>query len=107
VLRKGGEVDRLPSTGIPLGLDSHAEFVTPPSSRLATGDLLLLLTDGIVEAMSSDGELFGTARTLEACYGHARSTLETILRDLLKLADDFSCGRVNDDRTVVLARVQP
>ena len=38
--------------------------------RLELGDTLFLMTDGVLEAMTTDGELFGRAR------------LEAVLRDL-------------------------
>jgi hypothetical protein len=48
--------------GLPLGLDPHAiypesQFQIPPGARLT------LLTDGVVEARSKSGELFGFERT--------------------------------------------
>lgn len=100
----GGTKAKMPSNGIPLGLDPRTEFITPPPIRLAAGDLLLVLTDGVVEAMSPAGDLFGTDRMFAALRGHAAAPLEDVLRTLLACADEFCQGRITDDRTVVLAR---
>jgi Stage II sporulation protein E (SpoIIE) len=49
-------------TGLPLGVTPEAEY--PESTHaLAAGDRLTLLSDGVVEAQSATGELFGFDRT--------------------------------------------
>jgi serine phosphatase RsbU (regulator of sigma subunit) len=64
LLRAGGGLERLESTGRPLGLLPGAGF----EQRCLTvkrGDSLFLFTDGLVEAEDESGEPFGTDR-LEA-----------------------------------------
>lgn len=105
VFSADGEVKaKLPSTGLPLGLDPQAEYPTPPAVRLDPGDLLLLLTDGVMEAISPAGELFGIARVLDAARGHAGMTPQNLLVALLARVDEFNGGRVTDDQTVVLLK---
>ena len=48
--------------GLPLGISAN-ETYAETQSRLDPGDALTLLTDGVVEAQSSTGELFGFDRT--------------------------------------------
>lgn len=59
--QNGVEIDC--GASLPLGLTTDAEF-NEVTIRLSPGDKLTLLTDGIVEARSSGGELFGFERTL-------------------------------------------
>lgn len=100
-----GEVKaKLPSTGLPLGLDPQADYPTPPAIRLDPGDLLLLLTDGVIEAISPAGELFGIDRVLDAARGHAGTTPQNLLVALLARVDEFDGGRVTDDQTVLLLK---
>jgi len=47
--------------GLPLGLDSTAAYAES-TFQLAPDDRLTLLTDGVVEARTADGELFGFER---------------------------------------------
>jgi hypothetical protein len=54
-------VERLPATGIALGVVSPAEF-EERDCALRTGDRLLLYTDGVVEAMNGRDEQFGEER---------------------------------------------
>ena len=50
------------SGSLPLGIAAHAEFESA-TLQLAPGDRLVLLSDGVVEAQSRTGELFGFERT--------------------------------------------
>src|SRR5581483_7771860 len=55
---------QLQSTGMPLGIVPDGEFEATPPARLEAGDLLLLLTDGVVEAHDEAENLFGVDRIL-------------------------------------------
>lgn len=48
--------------GLPLGIISGIEYAETVV-ELAAGDVILMLTDGVVEAQSASGELFGFDRT--------------------------------------------
>jgi hypothetical protein len=50
--------------GLPLGVDPAVEY-RECSTQLAPGDALTFLSDGVVEAQSPSGELFGFERTRE------------------------------------------
>jgi hypothetical protein len=56
-----GEEVKLAS-GLPLGVTAHEDYAET-GIHLAPGDLLTLLSDGVVEARSATGELFGFERT--------------------------------------------
>jgi phosphoserine phosphatase RsbU/P len=58
--RNGEEVPL--DSGLPLGITAHPEY-SETTQRLAPGDTLTFLTDGVVEAQSPTGELFGFDRT--------------------------------------------
>jgi hypothetical protein len=49
-------------SGLPLGMTAGAEY-TQSTVRLAAGDTLTFLSDGVVEAQAASGELFGFDRT--------------------------------------------
>ena len=73
---------------------------------LQRGDLLLLFTDGITEAMNADSDLFGEERlaTLVGEHGHlpAEELRERILREI----DAFVAGAPqHDDMTMILLKV--
>lgn len=58
--RNGQEVTV--DSGLPLGVTADAEY-TGTTLQLASGDTLTLMSDGVVEAQSATGELFGFDRT--------------------------------------------
>jgi hypothetical protein len=51
--------------GLPLGIDKNTQYSTT-TLHLAPGHSLTLMTDGVVEARNSSGELFGFERTRAA-----------------------------------------
>jgi serine phosphatase RsbU (regulator of sigma subunit) len=79
------------------------EEVTLP---LGPGDLFMLYTDGLSEAMNLQGECFGDARLAELVGAHADlpedELRERILRELGAFAGDAA---QHDDMTMVLLRV--
>ena len=65
VLDKSGNLkSELASTAFLLGVLPDAEFIPKDYGVLEPGDLLLLLTDGVLEAPSPDGIPFGVDRAL-------------------------------------------
>ena len=72
--RDGRELELPP--GLPLGViaDSHYEQAT---FQLNRGDRLVFLSDGVVEATNSDGELFGFERTQQVSHEPARYIAQT------------------------------
>ena len=64
VLRTGGGLERMPATGLPVGLLSGRGY-TEQELQLAAGDQLFFYTDGCVEMEDERGEMFGVDR-LEA-----------------------------------------
>jgi serine phosphatase RsbU (regulator of sigma subunit) len=90
--RNGEELDC--GASLPLGLTKDADY-REARIRLFPGDKLTLLTDGVVEARNSNGELFGFERTL-AISGQSA---QHIARTALAFGQD-------DDITVLTIRFQ-
>ena len=109
VLDAAGRVKaRLESDSLPLGICADTSFVTGRPVTLEPGDLLLLLTDGILEAQSGGGggAQFGIERTLEFVRTHRRQPAAEIIRLLYDAVVEFSeCHKVTDDLTAVIVKV--
>ncbi len=60
VIRAGG-VEAIDADGLPIGMFRHSRF-SPRTVRLAPGDMLLLYTDGLLEAVDHEGAEYGAAR---------------------------------------------
>lgn len=99
-----GTVERLPPTGMALGLGPRAVY----SSRtvmLCPGDLLVVYSDGISEAESPSGTPFDDAGVEEAVTQHAADSAQVVCRALMARVDShIADARVCDDLTVLALR---
>lgn len=104
--REGNLKAVLKRTGRALGRQGAIPFAAGPELVLDSGDLVLLLTDGIDEAMRADGECFGIERALEILRQNQARPLTELVTLLCQSARDFTAPEPqNDDLTVVLLRV--
>lgn len=94
-------------SALPLGLASlspggRAHYPVSTES-LQPGDRLLLLTDGVDEARTEDGEFFGRERLAEFAAREAASGLPTpeVMRRLQQAILRHQTGRLQDDATTV------
>jgi phosphoserine phosphatase RsbU/P len=105
LLRSDGQVHRLQSTATALGMfdrwDSEVTELT-----LSPEDLLVLVTDGIVEARSATGEEFGEERVLALANQLRRKPLQRIQDAIIGAVARFSASEQADDRTLVVARLR-
>lgn len=73
----------LESTAMPLGILQDGLFPEAPPVPLMAGDLILLLTDGLAEAMAAGGgESFGRDRTFDVVRQHRHRPTREIVREL-------------------------
>jgi phosphoserine phosphatase RsbU/P len=104
LLRDGNGIVELPSTGLPLGLFSHATLEAPIVG-LAKGAALLLVSRGVVECGSAShdpsGE-FGLDGVKEAFDHASLDHAQTLCESILDTAGKFSQGTAFcDDRTAL------
>jgi len=101
LVRAAGRVERIASTGVPVGVLPGARW-SAWRGRLDPGDLLLLYTDGVTEA-SRDGEEFGLER-LEAVARRAAAGGPTaVAAAVLEAVRDHAGEVAREDDTTVLA----
>ena len=93
----------LRSTGPLLMLDRNAHYASREVA-FGTEDLLLLYTDGLVEARNSSNAQFGTERIGQHLRREATSAAEVLAKSLLDSAVDHASGQLNDDLTVLAVR---
>jgi len=98
---RGGAIARLGATGLPVGMFCTERF---ESCRVALepGDLLLLYTDGVIEAQDAEGEDYGIDR-LEAlaaasAANGSRALVDACVRDVARFR---ATPRAQDDLTVL------
>ena len=99
-----GKIERLTRTGMALGVIEG----TPMEERrikLNKGDCLLFYTDGLSEAFSPDGNLFGEKRIITALQAGSGKSAERILQGIEADLDKFVAEEAqSDDLTMLLLR---
>jgi serine phosphatase RsbU (regulator of sigma subunit) len=100
-----GEFIELESTGVPLGVLIPTEYPPGPPVEMEPGDLLILTTDGIVEAMDQRGELFGVERLKSIIRQTHTARLREFVRNIGRQVELYYIGdSPPDDLTVVALR---
>lgn len=91
----------------PFGLGGPAP--RPGVQDLEPGDAVLLYTDGVIEARTPAGELFGLERLTDLAEREAASgePAEELIRRLVRAVLDHQAGDLRDDATLLLAQWTP
>jgi PAS domain S-box-containing protein len=98
----------LESTAPPLGILPHQDFPAGQAVPLEAGDVVLLLTDGVVEAFSPEGALFGSRRALDFVRANLHDSAADLVAGLHRAVQTFGQGTPqHDDVTAVVIKTQP
>lgn len=105
---RGAVKATLNSTGYPLGLVPEAEYHTGLQMTLEPGDVVVLFSDGILEAMSPQGIQFGTSRALDIVRIYLEEPAIQIVDNLYHAVRVYAQGSPQaDDITAVIIKVGP
>ena len=106
LLRASGAVERLGPSGPPLGAIPVAAY-RQSATALEPGDLLVIFTDGVTEAVDEGQQEFGEAR-LETLLRESRGeTANLVCETIVTAVREFEAGAPqNDDITLVVARAR-
>jgi serine phosphatase RsbU (regulator of sigma subunit) len=110
LLCREGKIQQLQVTGFfPLGVVKDTQY-SEEKFQLQSGDVLILMTDGIIEAQDSEANYYSDSGRLEktisqfTLHQSAESMVEAILNDAIAFGGDKATR--DDDMTVVVAKVQ-
>jgi phosphoserine phosphatase RsbU/P len=104
LLRASGRFERLDDGDLPLGIDSNAPYLST-AITLEAGDLLLIYSDGLVEAVNEREEEFGEQRVIDLLKARNGETAEETLQRLLTGVRAFTGQRRQyDDLTAFVVR---
>ncbi|MDX2495939.1 MAG: SpoIIE family protein phosphatase [Desulfuromusa sp.] len=95
--RADGQVEELSSSGIPLGIIEDTPYEMSPITKFASGEILLIGTDGIWETQNMAGDMFGTDRVKELLIRHAEADADTITEQLISELNRFRGDHSQDD----------
>ncbi len=107
VRRTDGTVTWIDALGFPLGVSLNTEFNhREVLVTLARGDMVILISDGVVEATTSNRELFGFDRLKQAVTTGPQSSAEAMLTHIkTRIADFMGDDEPHDDLTIVVLQV--
>jgi serine phosphatase RsbU (regulator of sigma subunit) len=106
IVHAAGTVEQLASGGLPLGIKPDAEY-REGRTHLQRGDVLVIYSDGVTEAVSPSGEEFGATRLYEVVARNVNASAagirDRIESSLTKFAQGTSAA---DDITLVIVKRQ-
>ena len=71
---------------------------------MSSGDVLVVYSDGVTEARSGSGELFGDERLLAVVKANTNLPAAGLLRAIAAAAHNFGGKEQEDDLTLLVAR---
>lgn len=103
----GGQVTKLNSTSLLLGLLEEAPMHCSPVTPIRPGEMIIMMTDGVAEAHSMKGTLFGVDRALQVAMKHRQEPAAMIVERIFAEMHTFT-GNVPpvDDATVVVLKAE-
>lgn len=106
LLIQEGRVDRVDSTGMPLGMFRDERFEVS-HWNLAHGDTLVLYTDGVAEAEDPTGQVYGDERLSAIATRSSSLELHALVQSFVRDLTVFQSGlKRRDDVTVAALRRQ-
>ena len=109
ILLRDGETQPLEAVGLPLGMMAGIEY-EEKQFQLQSGDVLIFMTDGIIEAMDSEERYYSDSGRLEETISQltldmsAEAMVEAVIADAIDFGGDRESR--DDDMTVVVAKIQ-
>jgi sigma-B regulation protein RsbU (phosphoserine phosphatase) len=108
IVRSDGTVERIDTVdlGFPVGLEMEiSQFIQSRELQFGPGDVMILHTDGVTEAESPGGELYGLDRLCETAErlrtGTSHEVQQGIIADLMA---HIGTAKIHDDITLVVLK---
>jgi len=98
----------LGSTGMPIGVMPDTDFPVGDPVTLTPGDVLLMATDGVIEAMDAQNEKFERERLRRVIQAHHTETAAQLIQTLYREVRAF-CAEApqRDDITIIVVKALP
>jgi sigma-B regulation protein RsbU (phosphoserine phosphatase) len=91
--------------GLVLGVDAQAEYEIE-TVELKAGDSLLFYTDGLIDAVNFDDELWGRENLLETAKKFTEGSAERMIKNILTYRRRFvGLARQIDDTSIVVVKI--
>jgi serine phosphatase RsbU (regulator of sigma subunit) len=102
LISEAGEATALPGGDLPIGLFPDTTY-QELSVTLSRGSTVIVYSDGVIDALNSDGEEFGEERLIEYCRSLPKgTTAQAISASLTQCVAEWSSGVEQFDDTTIL-----
>jgi serine phosphatase RsbU (regulator of sigma subunit) len=105
LVRADGICEKLGSTATVLGILENWNCAVGETT-MSSGDILVAYSDGVTEAQSGSGELFGDERLLAAVKANRDFPAADLLKAIAAAAHNFGGKEQEDDLTLLVARAR-
>jgi serine phosphatase RsbU (regulator of sigma subunit)/pSer/pThr/pTyr-binding forkhead associated (FHA) protein len=106
IVHDSGTVEHLSSGGLPLGIIANTEY-REGRTQLSPGDVLVIYSDGVSEAVNPAGEEFGPERLYQVVAQNLNASASGIRDRIESALSKFAQGTpANDDITLVIVKRQ-
>ena len=107
LLHDDGSIDRLDKGGMILGILPTVRPYEMSTIPLRSGDLLVLFTDGVSEAMNRLSEEFGEERLEQVIRDHSQASASDLIAEIHRHIQAFTTGAPqSDDITMMVIKVR-
>lgn len=107
LVRAGGGIQNLETTGMPLGLLEEATYAVR-CLQLEPQDKIVAYSDGLSDAENAQGKFFEATRMMEVIRSHAKESAGALLGALMRAVEAFTGDAVqHDDITAVVVEFRP
>lgn len=100
-------VEELNGPGVALGVDAGLRYAENEKSDIKKGQIIVLATDGILEARNPEGRMFGRSSLVRIIrnnkHGGAKQILEAVFNDLKQFRRE---AELEDDITLVVIKIE-
>ncbi|MBA2257916.1 MAG: SpoIIE family protein phosphatase [Acidobacteria bacterium] len=105
LVRLNGCVERLPDGGAVLGVFNDAIY-QQGHVAIASGDRVILFTDGVTEAHNAEDEEFGEERLMECAVANRTCSAPALQARLAEEVSTFTSGAFQDDATLIVLAIE-
>ena len=99
--------EELKGVGVALGVDEGFNYQENHKTGITSGQIIAIGTDGIWEAINTNGDMFGKDRFRDVIRRHAHAAANEILNAVYNELNQFTMGQKSeDDITLVIIKVQ-
>jgi sigma-B regulation protein RsbU (phosphoserine phosphatase) len=106
--RQSQDVTAVKSPGMVVGIDSGSVFdrlTVDFAVSLERDDCLILYTDGVTEALNTEGDEFGLGSVMQSVRASANDGAQAIVKKIIEDVRDFTgSAPQNDDMTLIAIR---